>query len=158
MPPSIVIVSTPILESSRDIELSFLRSLFNVVAIFLPVCVTVILLSPVKSTVSPPDTFVPVSPLADKFQAAPALAASAALLIASATFLDVAKPSSPVTDAAPVLASLVIAARLVEISTVLPFIFVDTKSPVAAFTLNATSPSFKDWLDAVPLSAPREML
>ena len=92
-----------------------------------------------------------------RFHAAPALAASAALLIASATFLDVAKPSSPVTDAAPVLASLVIAARLVEISTVLPFIFVDTKSPVAPFTLKATSPSFKDWLDAVPLSAPREI-
>ena len=69
-----------------------------------------------------------------------------------------AKPSSLVADAAPVLASLVIAARLVEISTVLPFIFVDTKSHAAAFTLNATSPSFKDWLDTVPLSAPREML
>ena len=32
------------------------------------------------------------------------------------------------------------------------------KSPVAPFTLNATSPSFKDWLDTVPLSAPRETL
>ena len=28
---------------------------------------------------------------------------------------------------------------------------------MAPFTLNATSPSFKDWLDAVPLSAPREI-
>ena len=128
------------------------------VAIFLPVCVTVILLSPVKSTVSPPDTFVPVSPLADKFHAAPALAASVALLIASATFLAVAIPSSPVTDAAPEFASLLIAARFVDTSTVSPFIFVDTKSPVAPFTLNATSPSFKDWLDTVPLSAPREIL
>ena len=97
-----------------------------------------------KSTVSPPDTFVPVSPLADKFHAAPALAASVALLIASATFLAVAKPSSPVTDAAPVVALLSIAARFVETSTVLPFILVDTKSPVVPFTLNATSPSFKD--------------
>ena len=96
------------------------------VAIFLPVCVTVILLSPVKSTVSPPDTFVPASPFVDTFQAAPALAASAALLIASATFLAVAKPSLPVTDAAPVFASLLMVARVVEISTVLPFMLVDT--------------------------------
>ena len=28
---------------------------------------------------------------------------------------------------------------------------------MAPFTLKATSPSFKDWLDAVPLSAPREI-
>ena len=84
--------------------------------------------------------------------------ALAALLIASATFLAVAKPSSPVTDAAPVVALLSIVARFVETSTVLPFILVDTKSPVAPFTLNATSPSFKDWLDTVPLSAPRETL
>ena len=82
----------------------------------------------------------------------------AALLIASATFLAVANPSSPVTDAAPVVTLLSIVARFVETSTVLPFIFVDTKSPVAPFTLNATSPSFKDWLDTVPLSAPRETL
>ena len=79
-------------------------------------------------------------------------------MIASATFLAVAKPSSPVTDAAPVVALLSIVARFVETSTVLPFIFVDTKSPVAPFTLNATSPSFKDWLEGVPLSAPRETL
>ena len=32
------------------------------------------------------------------------------------------------------------------------------KSPVVPFTLNATSPSFKDWLEVVPLSAPRETL
>ena len=129
---------------SREIEFNFLRSLFNAVAIFLPVWVTVILLSPVKSTVSPPATVVGVSPLADSFHAALALAASEALLIASATFLAVAIPSSPVTDAAPVVALLSIAARFVDTSTVSPFIFVDTKSPVAPFTLNATSPSFKD--------------
>ena len=69
--------------------------------------------------------------------------ALAALLIASATFLAVAKPSSPVTEAVPA-ASLLIVARFVDTSTVSPFILVDTKSPVAPFTLNATSPSFKD--------------
>ena len=114
------------------------------------------MLSPAKSTVSPPATVVGVSPLADRFHAAPALAVVAALLIASATFLAVAKPSSPVTEAVPA-ASLLIVERFVETSTVSPFIFVEMKSPVAPFTLNATSPSFKDWLDAVPLSAPREM-
>ena len=127
------------------------------VAIFLPVWVTVILLSPVKSTVSPPATVVGVSPLADSFHAAPSLAWLAALLIASATFLAVAKPSSPVTEAVPA-ASLLIVERFVDTSTVSPFILVDIKSPVAPFTLNATSPSFKDWLDTVPLSAPRETL
>ena len=142
---------------SREIEFNFLRSLFNVVAIFLPVCVIVILLSPVKSTVSPPATVVGVSPLVDSFHAAPSLAWLAALLIASATFLAVAKPSSPVTEAVPV-ASLLIVERFVETSTVSPFIFVEMKSPVAPFILNVTSPSFKDWLDAVPLSAPREIL
>ena len=113
------------------------------VAIFLPVWVTVILLPPVKSTVSPPATVVGVLPLADSFHAAPSLAWLAALLIASATFLAVAKPSSPVTEAVPA-ASLLIVARFVDTSTVSPFILVDTKSPVAPFTLNATSPSFKD--------------
>ena len=92
-----------------------------------------------------------------RFHAAPALAVVAALLIASATFLAVAKPSSPVTEAVPA-ASLLIVERFVETSTVSPFIFVEMKSPVAPFTLNATSPSFKDWLDAVPLSAPREIV
>ena len=129
---------------TRDIEFISVRFLFRLAEIFLLLRSTVILLSPVKSTVSPPDTFVPVSPLADKFHAALALAASEALLIASATFLAVAIPSSPVTDAAPVVALLSIAARFVDTSTVSPFIFVDTKSPVAPFTLNATSPSFKD--------------
>ena len=142
---------------------STVRSFFVATVIFflsVPSWVIKILSPLIRSTVSPPctDVLSVVLEFVVRFHAAPALAASAALLIASATFLDVAKPSSPVTDAAPVLASLVIAARLVEISTVLPFIFVDTKSPVAAFTLNATSPSFKDWLDAVPLSAPREIL
>ena len=55
------------------------------------------------------------------------------------------------------VALLLIVARFVEISTVLPFILVDTKSPVAPFTLNATSEVLKDWLDAVPVSAPREI-
>ena len=142
---------------SKEMEFIFLRSLFNVVAIFLPVCVTVILLSPVKSTISPPATVVGVSPLAESFHAAPSLAWLAALLIASATFLAVAKPSSPVTEAVPA-ASLLIVERFVDTSTVSPFIFVEMKSPVAPFTLNATSPSFKDWLDAVPLSAPREIV
>ena len=102
------------------------RFLFRLVEIVLLLRSTVILLSPVNSTVSPPDTFVLVSPLADKFQAEPALAASAALLIASATFLAVASPSLPVTDAAPVFASLLIVARFVDTSTVLPFMLVDT--------------------------------
>ena len=142
----------------RDMELKSLRFLFNLTEIFLSSRSVVILLSPVKFTVSPPDTFVLGSSLVDKFQAEPSLAWLAALLIASATFLAVAKPSSPVTDAAPVFASLLMVARFVDTSTVLPFILVDTKSPVAPFTLNATSPSFKDWLDVVPLSAPREIL
>ena len=102
------------------------RFLFRLVEIVLLLRSTVILLSPVKSTVSPPDTFVLASPFVDTFQAEPALAASAALLIASATFLAVARPSLPVTDAAPVFASLLIVARVVEISTVLPFMLVDT--------------------------------
>ena len=119
------------------------------------------ILSPlIRSTVSPPctDVLSVVLEFVVIFHAAPALAASAALLIASATFLAVARPSSPVTDAAPVVALLSIVARFVDTSTVLPFILVDTKSPVAPFTLNATSPSFKDWLEGVPLSAPRETL
>ena len=97
-----------------------------------------------------------VSPANFKLMAS--VLALAALLIASATFLAVAKPSSPVTEAAPVVALLSIVARFVDTSTVSPFIFVEMKSPVAPFTLNATSPSFKDWLDVVPLSAPRETL
>ena len=118
------------------------------------------MLSPLtRSTVSPPLTAVlsVVLEFVVIFQAAPAFAASAALLIASATFCAVAKPSLPVTDASPVVALLLIVARFVEISTVLPFILVDTKSPVAPFTLNATSAVLKDWLDAVPVSAPREI-
>ena len=118
------IVSPPGL--TRDIEFISVRFLFRLTEISLLLRATVILVSPAKSTVSPADTFVLGSLLADKFQAAPALAASAALLIASATFLAVAKPSLPVTDAAPVFASLLIVARVVEISTVLPFMFVDT--------------------------------
>ena len=127
----------------RDIVLKSLRFLFNVTEIFLSSRSVVILLSPVKFTVSPPATVVGVSPLADSFHAAPSLAWLAALLIASATFLAVAKPSSPVTEAVPA-ASLLIVERFVETSTVSPFIFVEMKSPVAPFTLNATSPSFKD--------------
>ena len=111
---------------TRDIEFISVRFLFRLTEIFLLLRSTVILLSPVKSTVSPPDTFVPASPFVDTFHAAPALAASAALLIASATFLAVARPSLPVTDAAPVFASLLMVARVVEISTVLPFMLVDT--------------------------------
>ena len=127
----------------RDMELKSVRFLFNLTEIFLSSRSVVILLSPVKSTVSPPATVVGVSPLADSFHAAPSLAWLAALLIASATFLAVAKPSSPVTEAVPA-ASLLIVERFVETSTVSPFIFVEMKSPVAPFTLNATSPSFKD--------------
>ena len=124
-----------------------------------PSCVISILSPLTRSTVSPPLTAVlsVVLEFVVIFQAAPAFAASAALLIASATFLAVAKPSLPVTDASPVVALLLIVARVVEISTVLPFILVDIKSPVAPFTLNATSAVLKDWLDAVPVSAPREI-
>ena len=85
------------------------------------------ILSPfTRSTVSPPCTNVVsvVLELVVKFQAAPLLAASAALLIASDTFLAVTKPSAPVTEAAPVVALLLIVARVVEISTVLPFMAV----------------------------------
>ena len=88
---------------------------------------------------TPADVF--VSP--ENFKLTASELALAALLIASATFLAVAKPSSPVTEAVPA-ASLLIVARFVDTSTVSPFILVDTKSPVAPFTLNATSPSFKD--------------
>ena len=124
-----------------------------------PSCVISMLSPLTRSTVSPPLTAVlsVVLEFVVIFQAAPAFAASAALLIASATFCAVAKPSLPVTDASPVVALLLIVARSVEISTVLPFILVDTKSPVAPFTLNATSAALKDWLDAVPASAPREI-
>ena len=47
------------------------------------------------------------------------------LLIALATFLAVAKPSAPVTEAAPVLASLLIVARFVDTFTALPSIVVE---------------------------------
>ena len=46
-------------------------------------------------------------------------------LIALATFLAVAKPSAPVTEAAPVLASLLIVARFVDTFTALPSIVVE---------------------------------
>ena len=46
-------------------------------------------------------------------------------LIALATFLAVAKPSAPVTEALPVFASLSIVARLVETFTALPSIVVE---------------------------------
>ena len=59
------------------------------------------------------------------FKLTASVLALAALLIASATFLAVAKPSSPVTDAAPVVALLSIVARFVDTSTVSPFIFVE---------------------------------
>ena len=142
-------------------ESTVISFLVATVIFFLSVlsCVITILSPFTRFTVSPPFTVVlsVVLELVVRFQAAPALAASAALLIASATFLAVAKPSAPVTEAAPLLASLSIWARLVETSTVLPFILVEMKSPVAPFTLKATSVVDKDWLDFAPESAPREI-
>ena len=141
---------------------STIRSFLVAIVIFflsVPSCVITILSPLTRFTVSPPLTVVlsVVLELVVRFQAAPALAASAALLIASATFLAVAKPSAPVTEAAPLFTSLLIVERLVDTSTVLPFILVEMKSPVAPFTLKATSAVDKDWLNLAPKSAPREI-
>ena len=110
---------------------STVRSFLVATVIFflsVPSCVIRILSPLIRSTVSPPctDVLSVVLEFVVRFHAAPALAASAALLIASATFLAVASPSLPVTDAAPVFASLLIVARFVDTSTVLPFMLVDT--------------------------------
>ena len=110
---------------------STVRSFLVATVIFflsVPSCVMTILSPLIRSTVSPPctDVLSVVLEFVVRFQAAPALAASAALLMASATFLAVASPSLPVTDAVPLFASLLIVARFVDTSTVLPFMLVDT--------------------------------
>ena len=124
MPAVPIVVLPPIVAESK---LTFFLVATVIFFLLLESCLISMLSPSTKSTVSPLDTAVvsAVEELVVTFQVAPAAARLAAALIASATFLAVANPSAPVTEAWPVVGLLVMVARLVAISTADPFILVE---------------------------------